>query len=346
MSDVFRNIRVLEMFGGRALHPNVLNALSSIDDGPVWVTQLIPLISSVRLDTSGVSGDGFITKGANKLIFKLDDSHVGSFEIVSRNYIDKRRNLLVKLATVDTCHLLFPDQIHVRGVYEFGGRNWFMYFTRMDYCIQGDLWAQIYKYKVDNRVDDLFSIGETLVKLHEKNIYPIDIKPSNIFLCTCDGKSVFTLADLDDSAEITSESGGGSASGGGSGSGGSGSGSGSISTSGISSTSKYSAELLHLSNLKVNKDLLEYIDWHAFSQTFVEYFSKGMYDPKVNSLQARGYIGGMVSLYRNRLTKDGATDAHNRIYNVALFLHRREEPNALTLETVIEKNKRMALVFK
>lgn len=200
----------------------------------------------------------FLRSGAYKLLFNIDGKAM-SIEFLSAYGFQRRQQLQNKLK--QNCHLMLPEDMNYIKLSEY-----FLVYSTFKYCAKGDLLdAHEFLQEVsrDKKVELMHELGQTLCRLHEERIYLIDIKPENILVCECDGKLVFTFADLDDLV-FKDE------------------------TANVYTLS-YSYQVTKLQ--KINKELAsEYIDWMAFSMVYLFLF--------FNIDEQRPF-----RLYKNKLTK-------------------------------------------
>lgn len=181
----------------------------------------------------------FLSSGAYKLLFKIEGKAM-SIEFLSAYGFQRRRQLQNKLK--QNCHLLLPEDMNYIKLSKY-----FLVYSTFKYCAKGDLFDARESLQVsrDKKVELMHELGQTLCRLHEDRIYLIDIKPENILVCECDGKLVFTFADLDDLV-FDDE------------------------TANVY-TFSHSYQVTKLQ--KINKELAsEYIDWMAFSMVYLFLF--------------------------------------------------------------------------
>jgi tRNA A-37 threonylcarbamoyl transferase component Bud32 len=286
------------MFHSGRIQTDYLKQLDS-SEMPDWVRSIVNDLSTLVKEPryGDITGNNYIMSGTKKILFKTDYK-AGSFEILKEKAIETRDVLIDRLAQTASCNLLYPDETFK---IKLNADTFYFYFQKMKYCIKGDLWGEIFERKKTHQMELFNDIGKTLVKLHKLNVYPIDIKPENTLLCTCDGQEVFVLADLDDSVLSDKP----------------------FDRKNIMVTSGYSSAILFNEDFKKlpTQMTLEYTDWHAFSQMLLQYYTGGEYDVAEFRPSEKSIIN---SIKKNVISRN--TDIRTRLLvNAALLLADRDE---------------------
>ena len=281
---------------------------------PDWVKLVYSYLPSMTTDGESYYGTNFLMSGGKKLLFNIY-GQACSFEIIFPDVIAKRVELYAKLSTIDSCFLIYPNAWFSMGDYH----GYTFFFQKMKYCVEGDLF-ELFK-KRDPKygtIDKFFNVGVAIRKLHEEGIYPVDIKTENIFLCKCEGEDVFALGDLDDcivsdeNGNLLVERGDKLLT--------------FINGKQMGVTPGYSSSLLFNKSFPtgINKETLEYIDWHAFAQSVIEVFafykSTG-YDPQSYGRKEEKFITDFKEGFR---LVENRTEEQNLIYKCLVLLSHRD----------------------
>jgi hypothetical protein len=291
-------IAVKSFFSGNMLKPFI----SAIDTtgAPDWVKLMCINFQSVRKNNyNQIYGKNFILNGTKKLVFEVG-SFACSIEIMSLGGLKRRALVYERLHSIKSCHMLYPSEIYIMKAGVLGGEIYHFYFQKMNYCVEGDIMRYI-ESRPKNKLStsEFLNIGSVLSKLHSVNVYPMDIKIENTLVCICGEKKVFALADLDDS--VLGDN---------------------IIRSEMVGTRGYSGALLLNDAFPggLNTDSLEYTDWHAFSQTVLEYYTDLDYNAQEYRDNEKKIISNGLEFF-----KKGNDRQSKMMYYCCVLLHNRDD---------------------
>jgi serine/threonine protein kinase len=209
-------------------------------------------------------------RGSYKIMKESSDGVMNAFEIIDESKFQKRVKLYKRLKDID--EVMIPNEWYAYKlgdhVYTFstftlcGNGDLYMYFIHMDKssCPRSDS----FKKEIPEYIRLFKNLGRALLKCHALGVFLIDIKPENMLACqNKDGTPILKMIDVDDvilDAVVTSRlyenqyapKG----------------------TRMPSVTADYSAQLYgmvdELGNSQKNRrEVYEWIDWHAYSQTLL-----------------------------------------------------------------------------
>jgi serine/threonine protein kinase len=305
----------------RRLSNSVLYELKQVRDDKTeaWVDKVIDCVI-------GDSITNLKACGSFKMFFDIDGDGY-SMEIVHNSTPTRRRIIKERLDLVNSEQLVYPHDDPC-NIPMKSNAKWSFYFTKMKYCVGGDLLSYIQSTfsndKYNNGMKNLMKMGKVLAQVHAVGVYLIDIKPENVLICQFNGETIFAFTDLDDCAfeeEIGTRF-------------------------SFSATLGYSDMLMRKSIPGGNRivDSYEYTDWHAFSQTVIEFTYWGWYNPQIIP-RDKGFFerilqhtDGNPNLTVNKLAQHAKT--HSIAIRCAELLN-----DKLTEKTVKEQNQRMRAFF-
>lgn len=211
---------------------------------PTYIKNMIEHLTILTYDNMELG-----MHGGYKILKKGELNTIVSFEIANKVDLDRRKIVYERLKGLDKVLISDASMSFARK-----GELYF-YFSQSTFCTDGDLRRYLHSdERLQGGQDQLFpmfeSLGQTLVEIHRRGLYFIDIKPENMLVCHVDGERIVKFTDIEDAVVVTNES--------------------FECPKALTSTHYYSSQIAYMKRKHgAIKSVFEWIDWHAYAMTLL-----------------------------------------------------------------------------